>query len=100
MRNGEGFPAEQFTVMDRDRRLTGFLRGQTDNVEAPPGFELNNPWTVGALLLVLSPDYADGTERSLRSGLRKGSESKNALAHLYALCLCALNATITLCLQD
>ena len=30
--------------MDRDRRLTGYLRGQTDKVEAPPGFELNNPW--------------------------------------------------------
>jgi len=31
-------------MMDRDRRLTGYLRGQTDNVEAPLGFELNNPW--------------------------------------------------------
>ncbi|KAL0934198.1 small secreted protein [Colletotrichum truncatum] len=31
-------------VMDRDRRLTGDLRGQIDNAEAPPGFELNNPW--------------------------------------------------------
>ncbi|QSZ30787.1 hypothetical protein DSL72_000345 [Monilinia vaccinii-corymbosi] len=31
-------------LMDRDRRLTGFLRGQTDNPCAPPGFELNNPW--------------------------------------------------------
>ncbi len=38
-----------FLVMDRDRRLTGFLRGQTDNVQAPAGFELNNPWRVGAL---------------------------------------------------
>lgn len=35
-----------WAVMDRDRRLTGFLRGQTDNVQAPPGFELNNPWRV------------------------------------------------------
>lgn len=33
-------------MMDRDRRLTGSLRGQTDNVEAPLGFELNNPWRV------------------------------------------------------
>lgn len=32
--------------MDRDRRLTGYLRGQTDNPDAPPGFELNNPWRV------------------------------------------------------
>ncbi|KAH6723952.1 hypothetical protein BKA61DRAFT_587415 [Leptodontidium sp. MPI-SDFR-AT-0119] len=31
-------------MMDRDRRLTGFLRGQTDNPAAPAGFELNNPW--------------------------------------------------------
>ncbi|TDZ28296.1 hypothetical protein C8035_v012348 [Colletotrichum spinosum] len=31
-------------VMDRDRRLTGDLRGQIDNAEAPPGFEVNNPW--------------------------------------------------------
>lgn len=37
------------TVMDRDRRLTGYLRGQTDRVEAPEGFELNNPWRVSAL---------------------------------------------------
>jgi hypothetical protein len=33
-------------MMDRDRRLTGYLRGQTDNVAAPPGFEVNNPWKV------------------------------------------------------
>lgn len=32
--------------MDRDRRLTGTLRGQTDKPEAPLGFELNNPWKV------------------------------------------------------
>ena len=34
------------TVMDRDFRLTGVFRGQTDNVEAPLGFEVNNPWKV------------------------------------------------------
>ena len=32
--------------MDRDRRLTGTLRGQTDNVVAPPGFELSSAWRV------------------------------------------------------
>lgn len=37
--------------MDRDRRLTGFLRGQTDRPTAPAGFELNNPWRVRILLL-------------------------------------------------
>ncbi|KAI0022799.1 hypothetical protein F4780DRAFT_777264 [Xylariomycetidae sp. FL0641] len=31
-------------LMDRDRRITGFLRGQSDNPIAPAGFELNNPW--------------------------------------------------------
>ncbi|KAH8599790.1 hypothetical protein B0O99DRAFT_612857 [Bisporella sp. PMI_857] len=33
-------------MMDRDFRLTGFLRGQTDNPAAPAGFEVNNPWRV------------------------------------------------------
>ena len=42
----------QRAVMDRDRRLTGYLRGQTDNVKAPPGFELNNPWRVSFLALL------------------------------------------------
>jgi len=32
--------------MERDRRLTGFMRGQTDKPEAPAGFELNHPWRV------------------------------------------------------
>ena len=32
--------------MNRDRRLTGYLRGQTDIVEPPVGFEVNNPWRV------------------------------------------------------
>ncbi|KAK2013860.1 hypothetical protein LZ32DRAFT_529393 [Colletotrichum eremochloae] len=38
-------------MMDRDRRLTGDLRGQIGNHEAPPGFELNNPWRVCLCLL-------------------------------------------------
>jgi hypothetical protein len=32
--------------MDRDMRLTGVFRAQSDNPEAPLGFELNNPWKV------------------------------------------------------
>jgi len=36
--------------MDRDRRLTGDLRGQANNPTAPPGYELNNPWRVCILL--------------------------------------------------
>ncbi|KAL2798358.1 hypothetical protein BJX66DRAFT_44859 [Aspergillus keveii] len=33
-------------MMERDLRLTGSLRGQSTNVEAPKGFELSNPWKV------------------------------------------------------
>jgi hypothetical protein len=32
--------------MDRDRRLTGFYRGQSDRAVAPEGFELTNSWKV------------------------------------------------------
>ncbi|KAL7924886.1 hypothetical protein ACQKWADRAFT_286257, partial [Trichoderma austrokoningii] len=31
-------------LMDRDRRLTGTMRGQTDNPQAPLGFEFSNGW--------------------------------------------------------
>ena len=51
------FTDDSYTVMDRDRRLTGRLRGQSDEVEAPLGFELNNPWRVSALV---SPVWMDG----------------------------------------
>lgn len=37
-----------FLVMERDRRLTGSLRGQSDAPIAPLGFELNNPWKVSS----------------------------------------------------
>jgi hypothetical protein len=33
-------------VMDRDFRLTGAWREQSDNPVAPVGFEVNNPWRV------------------------------------------------------
>lgn len=42
-------------VMDRDRRLTGMLRGQTDKPEAPDGFELNSAWRVRTSLPFLGP---------------------------------------------
>lgn len=34
------------TVMERDLRITGKLRGQSGNAEAPKGFEVSNPWRV------------------------------------------------------
>ncbi|KAF2243662.1 hypothetical protein BU26DRAFT_465042 [Trematosphaeria pertusa] len=51
MQNGgkkarRGIDAWDRVLMERDRRLTGFMRGQTDKPEAPQGFELNNPWRV------------------------------------------------------
>lgn len=39
-------PLKLDTVMKRDARLTGYIRGQTDEVEAPPGFEVNKAWAV------------------------------------------------------
>ncbi|KAL2005765.1 hypothetical protein VTN00DRAFT_10258 [Thermoascus crustaceus] len=32
------------TVMERDLRITGKLRGQSGNAEAPKGFEVSNAW--------------------------------------------------------
>ena len=34
--------------MERDLRLTGKFRDQTDHVKAPVGFEVNNPWKVSS----------------------------------------------------
>ena len=42
-------------VMDRDFRLTGIWREQTDNPIAPVGFEVNNPWRVCRSLLRSRP---------------------------------------------
>ena len=38
-------------VMERDFRITGSMRGQSTNVEAPTGFEVSNPWKVRELSL-------------------------------------------------
>ncbi|ORY08533.1 hypothetical protein BCR34DRAFT_626193 [Clohesyomyces aquaticus] len=51
MQNGgkparRGLDAWDRVMLERDRRLTGFMRGQTDKPYAQPGFELNNPWRV------------------------------------------------------
>ncbi|OKL60090.1 hypothetical protein UA08_04715 [Talaromyces atroroseus] len=34
----------QQQMMERDYRITGTLRGQSTNAEAPTGFEVSNPW--------------------------------------------------------
>lgn len=46
--------------MGRDKRLTGTLRGQTDRVIAPAGFELSNPWKVLISQFAKSPRRAEG----------------------------------------
>lgn len=61
-------------VMDRDRRLTGWLRGQTGEAAAPAGFELNNPWrvrqyTLSPLSTLLTP-YIAGEAIHVRWPLR------------------------------
>jgi len=33
-------------MMERDLRITGSLRGQSDDPNPPLGFELNNPWKI------------------------------------------------------
>ena len=40
--------------MERDFRLTGQWREQSDNPIAPVGFEVNNPWRVCNFLLNIS----------------------------------------------
>lgn len=39
-----GLDAWDRQMMDRDLRLTGVFREQTDNVEAPLGYEVNSKW--------------------------------------------------------
>jgi len=50
--------------MERDRRLTGFMRGQTDKPIAPEGFELNNPWRVRMEVLGCWKMLTTGSARS------------------------------------
>ncbi|KAL6890742.1 hypothetical protein GGI43DRAFT_217566 [Trichoderma evansii] len=61
--------------MDRDRRLTGTMRGQTDNPQAPLGFEFSNGWKVILLhtyntLLLTSADTVYSWRSDLLRGLR------------------------------
>jgi hypothetical protein len=32
--------------MERDQRITGAFRAQSSNHQAPPGFDVSNPWKV------------------------------------------------------
>ena len=52
--------------MERDRRLTGFMRGQTDKAEAPAGFELNNPWRVS---MTFRADFGGTDKPAVRAAI-------------------------------
>jgi hypothetical protein len=66
--------------MDRDRRLTGYLRGQTDNPVAPAGFELNNPWRVCTISRYMARIILLTISNSLRS---VSYRSSGVLVQLY-----------------
>lgn len=66
------------TVMDRDRRLTGYLRGQTDQVQAPAGFELSNGWRVRRLSrLGEMRDFTDSVCRSRSVSCKSATRCTN-----------------------
>ncbi|KAJ6048420.1 uncharacterized protein N7446_011103 [Penicillium canescens] len=33
-------------MMERDQRITGAFRAQSSNHQAPPGFDVSNPWKI------------------------------------------------------
>lgn len=37
-------------MVERDMRITGKFREQSDTVEAPVGFEVSNPWKVSVAI--------------------------------------------------
>lgn len=69
---------EMRAVMERDKRLTGFLRGQSDNVEAPPGFEVSNPWRVCTCAVCLIRQPADPPRSSRSASCRWAGQFTSA----------------------
>jgi hypothetical protein len=69
-------------VMDRDRRLTGYLRGQTDQALAPAGFEFTNGWRVSLLrdLISASPRV---NLLTINSSGREACPVKTKLLHIH-----------------
>lgn len=49
----------QSTVMERDLRITGTMRGQSSNHLAPPGFDVSKPWKVWTRGLAYPLQYND-----------------------------------------
>lgn len=68
--------------MDRDRRLTGYLRGQSDRPIAPAGFEFSNGWRVRRLPASFPPSAmsaprADPVSRSRSVSSNAAAPSRN-----------------------
>lgn len=69
-------------MMDRDRRLTGYLRGQSDRPIAPAGFEFSNGWRVRRLPASFPPSAmsaprADPVSRSRSVSSNAAAPSRN-----------------------
>ncbi|KAK4927949.1 hypothetical protein LTR66_016258 [Elasticomyces elasticus] len=43
-------------MIERDMRITGKMRGQSDVVEAPLGFEVSNQWKVNMAAMICESD--------------------------------------------
>jgi hypothetical protein len=89
--------------MDRDRRLTGWLRGQVDRPIAPAGFEYSNGWRVRG-----QPYHRDLASWRIE-GLTCNNTGREELAleyathtanpyasHLLPLCICFLWRSVIL----
>ena len=48
MRNSNPWLTKLTIVMERDYRITGVFRGQSDEVKAPLGFSVNSGWKVSS----------------------------------------------------
>jgi hypothetical protein len=61
--------------MDRDRRLTGYLRGQTDQALAPSGFEFTNGWRVSFARDMMSDPKTVSPRVRLLTAITTGREA-------------------------
>ena len=72
--------------MDRDRRITGSLRGQSDNPVPPIGFELNNPWKVRRLTIGFPNRCSDTFHPTVRKA-EVLSEQRNKIIQSFTMAL-------------
>ena len=75
--------------MDRDRRLTGYLRGQTDQALAPAGFEFTNGWRVSDLRFGQYPSGIANNKLRSRSASCKNKTTTITYGDGYDSTLCS-----------